>query len=84
MTKKQLRQRVKDLCWGAGMRWLEDDRYFDDNGPVNVSRAMFAVRDALGYSVECWVFTISGVELFGDLDRLVDAIWALDDEANKA
>ena len=74
ITKKRLRERLMDFARGAGCPWSEDG-YFDDWSMEGLQRFMYAVRDGLGYPSDCEFFGIAWLDVWDDLDKLVELFY---------
>lgn len=44
ISKKKLRERVIDICNGAGLKWLEGEQYFDDYSMSAFGRAVAGIE----------------------------------------
>lgn len=74
ISKRKLKARLIDICNGAGMVWLEDDDYFDDQCLENVDRVISAIQRAFDLPSNSRLATPHRLHAFDDIDTLTDLV----------
>lgn len=75
-NNKKLKQRLLDICNGAGMEWMEDDKYFEcpDGQLEGVSLAIQAIERAFGLGQSSLVRKPWMLTKFDNINDLVSLV----------
>lgn len=76
MNKTKLKQRLIDICNGAGYVYLEDDEYFqpEEDTLINVGNAIQAIERAFDLGSDTRLRSPWELKRFGSPDELVELV----------
>lgn len=76
MTKNKLRQRLIDICNGAGYTWIEADEYFEAQYDLleSVGKSIEAIERAFEFPAETRLRTPWALKEFNSMDTLVELV----------
>ena len=76
MTKAKLKQRILDICMGAGYTWLDEDNYFEVDGETLecVGRVIQALEKAFDLPESSRLRIPWNLKDFGDIHSLTELV----------
>lgn len=75
ISKKRLRERLKDIAAGAGMPWLEYEQYWENLTMENMGRFMNGIQEAFAVDKDSFLLHYNNFYRYEDLDKAVDFIY---------
>jgi hypothetical protein len=77
MSKKKLKQRLYDICHGAGLLWLEEDQYFDDFCMENLRDAINSIVAIFNLKPNNRLYNPNYWPELENLDEMTDLVQAI-------
>ena len=77
MSKKRLRERLNDICNGAGMTWIEEDGYFEGFCMESIARVVLAIRDVFQLKDDNRMHNPNYWEQLEDLDEMTELVMCM-------
>jgi len=75
ISKKKIREKVLDICNGAGLVWLEDEGCFEQvDGMANYGRAIRGIERSFGLGDDSRIRTPWQLEKFDSMEELVGLV----------
>lgn len=74
MSRKEIRQKIKDFAIGAGLYWDEEYEYWEDLDLKKIADLSRAIRYAFNLPYDCYLFSVHLVGKYEHLDILTDEV----------
>lgn len=74
ISKKKMRERIIDICAGAGLNWQEGDDYFDDFCLEYLGNAIRAIEIQFGLGENTRIRYPWNLKKFDDVDDIVELV----------